>query len=118
MPFKVNEALQIYEQRKLGLVNSEIGRLRANTQELTTMMTSYNLPAALEDTSGTGAPPSVLEKAAEVRGKGGRVRLEEMISNLPELLIRNTEILDETNRVLGEEDREDGECRLVTSFSY
>ena len=116
MPFKVNEALQIYEQRKLGLVNAEIGRLRGNTQELTTLMTSYNLPAALEDTSGTGAPPSVLDKAAEVRSKGGIVRLEEMISILPELLTRNKEILEETNRVLSDEDREDGECRLVTSF--
>ena len=57
MPFKVNEALQVYEQRKMGLVNSEIGRLRVDTQELTSLLTSYNLPAALEDTSGTGAPP-------------------------------------------------------------
>ena len=99
----------------MGLVNSEIGRLRGNTQELTSLLTSYNLPAALEDTSGTGAPPSVLEKAGEVRSKGGITRLQEMIHNLPELLVRNKEILDETVRVLQEEDNEDGECRSVTS---
>jgi len=55
-----------------------------------------NLPAAIEDLSGGGGvPQSLLEKAAIVRQSGGSASLTQLINDLPVLLQRNKEILDE-----------------------
>lgn len=58
-------------------------------------MASLNLPAAIEDTSGTAIPESLLEKALGVRESGGIKALEESMRELPDLLQRNKELLDE-----------------------
>lgn len=58
-------------------------------------MASLNLPAALEDTSGTEIPQSLLEKALYVRNAGGIQALEVAMKELPDLLQRNKELLDE-----------------------
>lgn len=54
-----------------------------------------NLPAAIEDTSGTEIPESLLDKALSVRELGGIKTLEESMKDLPDLLQRNKELLDE-----------------------
>lgn len=54
-----------------------------------------NLPAAIEDTSGTEIPQSLLEKACYVRDAGGIRALEASMKELPDLLQRNKELLDE-----------------------
>jgi len=60
------------------------------------VLASLNLPAAIEDLSGSGAvPQSVLDKAAAVRQNGGATGLAKLINDLPVLLQRNKEILDE-----------------------
>jgi len=60
------------------------------------VLASLNLPAAIEDLSGSGGvPPSLLEKAATVRQNGGAAGLSRLINELPVLLQRNKEILDE-----------------------
>ena len=41
-----------FENRKVELVNQEIGRLREATQLINSVMASLNLPAAIEDFSG------------------------------------------------------------------
>jgi len=53
------------------------------------------LPAALEDVKGVGIPQSLVEKSNIVRMNGGVQRLENMIRELPELLKRNEEIINE-----------------------
>jgi len=59
-------------------------------------LASLNLPAAIEDLSGAGGvPQSLLEKAATVRQSGGAAGLTQLINDLPALLQRNKEILDE-----------------------
>lgn len=58
-------------------------------------LASMNLPAAIEDSGGSKVPPSVLEKASEIKRQGGLNTLEKMINDLPESLTRNKEILDE-----------------------
>ncbi|CAG2069091.1 unnamed protein product, partial [Timema podura] len=70
-------------------------KLRESTQLLNSMLASLNLPAALEDTSGDAVPQSLLDKAAAVQSLGGLQALETMIRDLPELLQRNTDILNE-----------------------
>ena len=62
---------------------------------LCSVLTSLNLPAAIEDLSGEKVPQSVLEKAAKVREMGGIEGISRMMTELPDLLQRNKEILDE-----------------------
>lgn len=59
------------------------------------MLASLNLPAALEDLSGEAVPQSILEKSRAVVQQGGLQSIEQLIKDLPELLTRNREILDE-----------------------
>jgi len=53
------------------------------------------LPAALEDVKGVGIPQSLVEKSNSIRMNGGVQKLENMIRELPELLKRNEEIINE-----------------------
>ncbi len=59
------------------------------------VLASLNLPAALEDLSGDAVPQSILEKSRAVVQLGGLQSIEQLIKDLPELLQRNREILDE-----------------------
>jgi len=63
-------------------------------------LASLNLPAALEDTSGTEIPQSLLEKALYVRNAGGIQALEVAMKELPDLLQRNKELLDEVKKYI------------------
>jgi len=58
-------------------------------------LASLNLPAAIESTSGDDLPHSLIEKGDAVKAAGGIQTLRSMITNLPDLLLRNKEILDE-----------------------
>lgn len=59
------------------------------------VLASLNLPAAIEVTEGNTLPPSILEKADAVKQLGGIDELQRMITELPDLLKRNQDILDE-----------------------
>lgn len=61
----------------------------------TRVLASLNLPAALEDLSGDTIPPSIVEKARSIVQQGGLQSIEQLIKDLPELMTRNREILDE-----------------------
>lgn len=62
---------------------------------LSSVLASLNLPAAIEDLSGQTIPKSVLDKSAAVNEKGGLNAIDVLMQDLPELLERNREILDE-----------------------
>lgn len=62
------------------------------------VLASLNLPAAIEDTSGTELPQSLLEKAQHVIDAGGIQALENSMKELPDLLQRNKELLDEVKK--------------------
>ncbi|KAJ8928156.1 hypothetical protein NQ314_019303 [Rhamnusium bicolor] len=112
VPVAVHQAMASYELRKTEIVNTEISRLRESSQLLNGLLASLNLPAAIEVTdSGSGIPPSILEKAITVRSLGGITELERLITELPELLKRNQDILDETDRMLNEEKTADDALR-------
>lgn len=56
-----------------------------------------NLPASIEMTDGKNLPPSIIEKANAVSDLGGYSKLQTLIDELPELLKRNKDILDEVS---------------------
>ncbi|XP_049821414.1 programmed cell death 6-interacting protein isoform X2 [Aethina tumida] len=112
VPVGVHQALAAYDVRKTEIVNTEITRLRESTQELNGLLASMNLPAAIEVTdSASGLPPSILEKANMVSQLGGINELQRISSELPDLLKRNQDILDETDRMLNEEKQADDSLR-------
>ncbi|CAH1107337.1 unnamed protein product, partial [Psylliodes chrysocephalus] len=112
VPVAVHQALASYDIRKTEIVNTEISKLREASQMLNGLLASLNLPAAIEVTSGgSEVPPSILEKANAVSSLGGITELKRMIDELPELLKRNQDILDETDRMLNEEKSSDDQLR-------
>ncbi|XP_050463893.1 programmed cell death 6-interacting protein [Cataglyphis hispanica] len=111
LPVTIHNALSAYENRRNELVNYEVSNLREMTQLLNSVLASLNLPAAIEDTSGTEIPQSLLEKALYVRNAGGIQALDAAMKELPDLLQRNKELLDESERMLQEERESDNQLR-------
>ena len=67
--------------------------------------------AALEVTKGNEIPQSLRDKSQAVITAGGPDSITKMIQELPELLTRNTEILEECERLLREEKESDTQLR-------
>ncbi|UJR13652.1 hypothetical protein I4U23_000664 [Adineta vaga] len=111
VPIALNNALAAFNSKRAEIMNLEINRLREATNVLNAFLASLNLPAAIEDNGGRQIPPSLIEKANEIKRQGGISTLERMVSELPTALSRNKEILDETNRMLDDEERGDTELR-------
>uniref|UniRef100_A0A1B6KGS5 BRO1 domain-containing protein n=1 Tax=Graphocephala atropunctata TaxID=36148 RepID=A0A1B6KGS5_9HEMI len=111
VPLAVHQAMTAYDNRKSELVNSEVGKLRDATQLLNSVLASLNLPAALEDDSGQALPRSLMDKSTAVQNLGGVGAINTMLRELPELLTRNREILDETERLLNDEKQSDDQLR-------
>lgn len=110
-PVAVHQALAAFDVRKADIVNSEINKLRESTNALNSILASLNLPAAIENTSGNELPASLLDKGDSLKQEGGISSLQATINELPELLQRNKDILDEADRMLAEEKQSDDQLR-------
>ncbi|MBN3323882.1 PDC6I protein, partial [Atractosteus spatula] len=115
VPMAVQQAVSTYSQRKSEIVNRLIGQMREATNLCNGVLASLNLPAALEDLSGDSVPQSILEKSRAIIQQGGLQSIDRLVKDLPELLQRNREILDESLKILDEEEATDTELR--TKFS-
>ncbi|XP_029299184.1 programmed cell death 6-interacting protein isoform X2 [Cottoperca gobio] len=111
VPMAVQQSMSIYNQRKAETVNRLVGTMREATNLCNGVLASLNLPAALEDLSGDSIPQSIAEKARAVVQLGGLQSIEQLIRDLPELLTRNREILDEALKMLDNEEATDNELR-------
>lgn len=111
VPVALHQAIAASDARKNDIVNAEVLKLREASQTLNGILASLNLPAAIEVTSGNSLPQSLLDKAKEVREKGGIQSVRTLIDELPQLLTRNREILDECDRMLNEENEADTRLR-------
>uniref|UniRef100_A0A8B9RI23 Programmed cell death 6 interacting protein n=1 Tax=Astyanax mexicanus TaxID=7994 RepID=A0A8B9RI23_ASTMX len=115
VPMEVQQSLSLSNSRRADTVNRLVGSLREATNLCNGVLASLNLPAALEDLSGDSVPQSILEKSRAVVQQGGLHSIEQLIKDLPELLQRNREILDESLKMLDDEETTDNELR--TKFS-
>ncbi|ELV09211.1 Programmed cell death 6-interacting protein [Tupaia chinensis] len=111
VPVSVQQSLAAYNQRKADLVNRSIAQMREATTLANGVLASLNLPAAIEDVSGDTVPQSILTKSTSVIEQGGIQTVDQLIRELPELLQRNREILDESLRLLDEEVATDNDLR-------
>ncbi|XP_029370547.1 programmed cell death 6-interacting protein isoform X2 [Echeneis naucrates] len=111
VPMAVQQSMTIYNQRKTDTVNRLVGSMREATNLCNGVLASLNLPAALEDLSGDSIPQSIAEKARSIVQQGGLQSIEQLIKDLPELLTRNREILDESLKMLDDEETTDNELR-------
>ncbi|XP_015678220.1 programmed cell death 6-interacting protein isoform X2 [Protobothrops mucrosquamatus] len=111
VPMAVQQALAFYNQRKAELVNRSIGQMREGTNLANGVLASLNLPAAIEDVSGDSVPQSILQKSKSVIEQGGVEAIDQLMKDLPELLQRNREILDESLRILDEEEATDNDLK-------
>lgn len=112
VPLTVQQALSGYNQRKAGLINSLIGQMKEATSIANGVLASLNLPAAVEDISGDSIPQSILEKSKSVIQQGGVQKIDQLMKDLPELLQRNREILEESSKILDEEEATDNELKM------
>ncbi|XP_019502787.1 PREDICTED: programmed cell death 6-interacting protein isoform X1 [Hipposideros armiger] len=111
VPVSVQQSLAAYNQRKADLVNRSIAQMKEATTLANGVLASLNLPAAIEDVSGDTVPKSILTKSSSVIKQGGIQTVDQLIKELPELLQRNREILDESLRLLDEEEATDNDLR-------
>ncbi|CAJ1084035.1 programmed cell death 6-interacting protein isoform X2 [Xyrichtys novacula] len=111
VPMAVQQSMSIYNSRKSETVNRLVGTMREATNLCNGVLASLNLPAALEDLSGDSIPQSIAEKARSIVQQGGLQSIEQLIKDLPELLTRNREILDESLKMLDDEEATDNELR-------
>nr|XP_056713432.1 programmed cell death 6-interacting protein isoform X1 [Euleptes europaea] len=111
VPLAVQQALTLYNQRKADLVNRSIAQMRESNNLANGVLASLNLPAAIEDISGDSVPQSILQKSKSVIEQGGVQTIDQLMKDLPELLQRNREILDESLRILDEEETTDNELK-------
>ncbi|XP_069469289.1 programmed cell death 6-interacting protein isoform X2 [Ambystoma mexicanum] len=111
VPLAVQQSMNLYNQRKADLVNRSIAQMREATNLANGALASLNLPAAIEDMSGDTVPQSILQKSKAVTEQGGVQTIDQLIKDLPELLQRNKEILDESLRMLDEEETTDNDLR-------
>uniref|UniRef100_A0AAR2KNA2 BRO1 domain-containing protein n=1 Tax=Pygocentrus nattereri TaxID=42514 RepID=A0AAR2KNA2_PYGNA len=115
VPMEVQQSLSMASSRRNEMVNRLVGSLREATNLCNGVLASLNLPAALEDLSGDSVPGSILEKSRAVIQQGGLQSIEQLIKELPELLQRNREILDESLKMLDDEETTDNELRAKFS---
>uniref|UniRef100_A0A8C3YAY6 Programmed cell death 6-interacting protein n=1 Tax=Catharus ustulatus TaxID=91951 RepID=A0A8C3YAY6_CATUS len=111
VPLQVQQSVSVYNQRRADLVNRSIAQMREATNLANGVLASLNLPAAIEDVSGDTVPQSILNKSKSVIEQGGIETVDQLIKDLPELLQRNKEILDESLRLLDEEEATDNDLR-------
>ncbi|XP_053323359.1 programmed cell death 6-interacting protein isoform X2 [Spea bombifrons] len=111
VPLAVQVALTAYNQRKADLINSTIAQMRDATTLSNGVLASLNLPAAIEDVSGDSIPQSILQKSKAIIEQGGVQTIDQLIRDLPELLQRNKEILDESLKFLDEEEATDNDLK-------
>eukprot|EP00096_Caligus_rogercresseyi_P011261 TRINITY_DN4379_c0_g1_i1.p1 TRINITY_DN4379_c0_g1~~TRINITY_DN4379_c0_g1_i1.p1 ORF type:complete len:848 (-),score=257.52 TRINITY_DN4379_c0_g1_i1:165-2708(-) len=111
LPVQITHALNTFQSRKDDKANQEICKLKSATDLLNDLLSSMNLPAAIEETSGDSLPSSLIDKSNKLVESGGLDSLEGKMKEMPSLVQRNSEILEECDRMIKEEENTDTKLR-------
>ena len=111
LPLSVQQAITKLDLRKGELVTSSINQLREAIKNMNSSLTVMNLPASIEDNNSNRLPASLLEKSQAIKNNGGYLGLEAKLNKIPDLLQRNREILNETRKIIHEEEETDRRLR-------
>ncbi|ESO12822.1 hypothetical protein HELRODRAFT_62983 [Helobdella robusta] len=118
LPLSVHQAVQKCEERRMSLVQTEIMKQREASNKLNNVLVTLNLPASIEDLSGAKLPKSLAEKSSKVRAMGGYQHLERIVNDLPTMLQKCKLILDESEKLLNEEESIDRQLRARYRHSW
>ncbi|KIM56911.1 hypothetical protein SCLCIDRAFT_1219945 [Scleroderma citrinum Foug A] len=113
------EAVKIYDDNKQTLVKERIVEVAQELDdEADRTLRSLNLPASLEALERPiGLPPSLLQKAEEVRLEQGPEKIEVYLDDIQRLARRAMEVLDEAMDILDNEASEDEAARKEIPMS-
>lgn len=112
VPIVLQSTINASDIRKSEIINGEVTKLRESTRKLNEILVRLNLPASIEIAVGSTLPRSIQNKAKEIREKGGINSLRTLITELPQLLKRNQNILDQTDRMVNDEAQTDARLRM------
>ena len=79
----VHEANTAFGSKRQERLDLEISRIRELTTVLNGVLRTMHLPEAIEETTGSGVPASITQKAADVRVKGGIEKIENLAQGIP-----------------------------------
>ncbi|KAF8910637.1 BRO1-like domain-containing protein [Gymnopilus junonius] len=113
------EAVNIYNHRKQNLVQERIADIAQELQDqVDEELRRLNLPSALEALERPiGLPPSLLQKAEEVRLEDGPAKIEASVDDVKRLAHQDLQILDEALDILDSEASEDETARKDLGLS-
>uniref|UniRef100_A0A1B6GMD2 BRO1 domain-containing protein n=1 Tax=Cuerna arida TaxID=1464854 RepID=A0A1B6GMD2_9HEMI len=113
MPLTAYQSLiTAHDNHKNELINSEVTKLHDATNLINSKLVFFNLPTALDEFSiDQVLSESLVKKSKDVRDFGGIYAIDNMLRELPKLLMRNMEIVNETERMMNEEKLLDDQLR-------
>ncbi|KAG8311500.1 Rhophilin, Rho GTPase binding protein [Homalodisca vitripennis] len=104
--------ITVYDNLKIEFINSEVAKLHEATNLINSVLAFLNFPAALDEVSTNQVlSESLVKKFKDIRDFGGISAIDNMLRELPKLLMRNMEIVNETERMMNEEKLLDDQLR-------
>ncbi|KAF7986480.1 hypothetical protein HWV62_31277 [Athelia sp. TMB] len=109
------EAINIYNDHKQEIMRERIvDAAQMLNDDVSDTLRQLNLPASIDALERPiGLPPSLLQKAEEVRLEDGPERIDEAIENVERLAEHNSRLLDEALDILDGEASEDEAARTT-----
>ncbi|KAL5629503.1 hypothetical protein BROUX41_001109 [Berkeleyomyces rouxiae] len=113
VPFAVHLAVSIYEERRDRLVTNDIVQpLDRLSETLNATLDSLGLPGSLQALEKPlGLPPSLIQRAEEVRQANGPHRVENSFRDIDELVAADLATFEEGKNILRREEEEDKRMR-------
>ncbi|KAK0712548.1 BRO1-like domain-containing protein [Lasiosphaeria miniovina] len=114
VPFAVQVAVSIYDERRDRLVNNNIiSELESMTDKLHQILSSLNLPGSLQALEKPlGLPGTLVQHADEIRQADALNRLQRGFGDIEKLCASDRAVFEEAKALLAAEEEEDMNLRL------
>ncbi|KAJ1555565.1 Rhophilin, Rho GTPase binding protein, partial [Nowakowskiella sp. JEL0078] len=112
VPFAVHQAASIYTEKRDNFVKDETAKLQEATAILNNILSTMNLPGAIDAIEQpAGLPTTLLKRSEEVKNQGGARSLNDMMNTVAGLSANDFALLEEALQILDREAAEDTEMR-------